>query len=139
MINDPFTALNAILQSNTNITSLLGKYLLTDGTPGTVPLIKGGVLAEKETDLPALTFYSNGQEKNFNQRLTTFTINCYAETTRESFLIAQTLVNEYQSWFGVIDGYNMQTRAFILASIPDPQANEINTAVEIQLTNIGGA
>ena len=134
MISDAFTALNALLQSNTNITSLLSTY---QGTA--IPLIKGGVLPESETSLPALTFYHNGQEKNFNQRLTTFTINCYAETTRESFLIAQTIVNEYQSWFGVIAGYNLQTRANILATIPDPTANEINTAVEIQLTNIGGA
>jgi hypothetical protein len=132
--NDPYTALNALLQNNSNITSLLGTY-----QGGSIPLIKGGVLAETETDLPAITFYSSSLDKNFNQRESVFTLNCYANTERNSFLLASTIIDEYQSWFGVSNGYNMMTQARILSVIPDPTANEVNTAVEIRLINIGGA
>lgn len=133
-INDPYTALKYILQTNTAIVDLVAKY-----SNGITPLIEGGVLPEDETGLPCIVYYADSQSKNFNVRDTYFTVNCYASTERESFLLASKIVDEYQSWQGLANGYNMMTTARILAQIPDPVANEVNTAVEMRLTNIGGA
>lgn len=133
-ISDPYTALKYLLQTNTAISSMLGKY---QGT--TIPLIAGGSLAETETALPCIVYYNNNQTKNFNVRDTIFTVNCYAETERESFLLASKIVDEYQSWQGLANGYNVMTTARILAVIPNPTDKEVNTAVEMRLTNIGGA
>lgn len=137
-ISDPYTALNAILQGNTNITSLLGKYLLPDGTPGTIPLIKGGVLAETETDLPCITFYTNSLNTDRKIEDASFTINCYADTERNSFLLARTIVSELNGGQSFANGYPITTTCNIVATIPDPTANEVNTAVEMRLYNING-
>lgn len=134
MINEPYTALNYILQNNSTITSLLGVY---QGT--TIPLIKGGVLPETETDLPCIVFNNDSYEPNFNNQDSLFTVNCYAETERESFILARTVVNELQSNQTTANGYPVTTTARILAVIPDPTAKEVNTAVEVRLFNIGGA
>lgn len=133
MISDPYTALNQILQSNTAITSLLGTY-----TGTTIPLIKGGVLAESEGNLPAIAFYNNSLDTDYNIEDTTFTINCYAETERESFLLARTIVKELNGGQSFADGYPITTTCSILATIPDPSSREINTAVEMRLYNING-
>lgn len=134
LINDPYTALNQILQSNTAITSLLGTY-----TGTTIPLIKGGVLAESEGSLPALAFYNNSLDPDFNIEDSTFTINCYAETERESFLVARTIIKELNGNQQTALGYPVTTTCSIIASVPDPVANEVNKVVEIRLYNIGGA
>ena len=133
MINDPYTALNAILQGSTAITDLLGHY---QGT--TIPLIKGGVLPETETDLPCLTFYNNAMDSEGKIEDTTFTINCYADTERNSFLLARTIVSEFNGGQSYSNGYPITTTCRITAQIPDPTANEVNTAVEIRLYNING-
>ena len=134
MINDPYTFLNAVLQSKTAITSLLGVY---QGT--TIPLIKGGILAESETDLPAITFYNNISDNMDNYEDSSFTVNCYAETERESFILARTVLKELQQHQETIGSYSATITGNIITSIPDPTANEVNTAVEIRLFNIGGA
>lgn len=141
MISDPYTALNYILQTNSNITSLLGVY---QGT--SIPLIKGGDLPETETDLPALTFYNNNMDTNREIEDSVFTINCYAGNTdsttedasRNSFLVAKTIVKELNGGQSCADGYAVTTTCRILATIPDPTAKEANTAVEIRLFNING-
>ena len=134
MINDPYTALNYILQSNTAITSLLGKY-----TGTTIPLIKGGVLAETETALPCIVFYNDNHDEDFNLSDSNFTVNCYAKTERDSFLLARTVVKELKGSQNTALGYPVTITARILATIPNPIAKEVNTAVEIRLFNIGGA
>lgn len=134
MINDPYTKLNQILASNTTITSLLGKY---QGT--TIPLIKGGNLAEEETDLPAITFYNNNYDSDFNNNDTFFTVNCYAKEERDSFLLAKTVVDQLKGLQDCNDGYPVTCTARIIAGIPDPINKEVNTAVEVRLFNIGGA
>lgn len=134
MINDPYTALNAILQSNATITSLLGVY---QGT--TIPLIKGGILAETETDLPCITYYNNNNDIEGGRESSIFTVNCYAETERESYLLARTVLNELVNNQETHGAYSATITGNILTSIPDPTANEVNTAVEIRLFRIGGA
>lgn len=134
MINDPYTFLNAVLQSKTAITSLLGHYQGTN-----IPLIKGGVLPEVETDLPCITFYTNSSDQMDNTDYTSFTVNCYAETERDSFLLARTVLKELQQHQETFGSYSATITGNILTSIPDPNANEVNTAVEIRLFKIGGA
>lgn len=137
MISDPYTALNALLQNNSNLTSLLGRYLLPNGNPGTIPLIKGGELAEKETDLPAITF---SIEPSFVQKKAlgdyNFLINVYAEDARESFLVASTIIEEFNECQTPIDGYFTQTTCNILTQVIDPTSKEVNTPVEFRLVNI---
>jgi len=132
-ISDPYTALNAILQGNTAITDLLGHY---QGT--SIPLIKGGVLPETETALPCITFYNNSMDTNRSIEDATFTINHYASTERESFLLARTTVSEFNGGQSHANGYPITTTCRIIAQIPDPTAKEVNTAVEIRLYNING-
>ena len=134
MINDPYTALNYILQSNTTITALLGHF-----QGGTIPLIQGGVLAETEIDLPCIVFYNDNHTEDFNLSDSNFTVNCYAKTERDSFLLARTVVKELKGNQNIALGYPVTITARILATIPNPIAKEVNTAVEIRLFNIGGA
>lgn len=134
MINDPYTALSAILQNNTNITDLLGKY---EGT--NIPLIKGGVLPETEIQMPCIVFYNNSLESNFNNNDSFFTVNCYAEEDRDSFLLANTVVNELKGLQTTADGYPVTVQARIITAVPSPTDREVNTAVEVRLFNIGGA
>jgi len=140
LINDPYTALNYILQSNTAITSLLGFFTNpATGLPTTIPLIQGGVLAEQETALPCIVFYNDNHTEDFNLSDSNFTVNCYAKTERDSFLLARTVVKELKGNQNIALGYPVTITARILATIPNPIAKEVNTAVEIRLFNIGGA
>jgi hypothetical protein len=134
LINDPYTALNGILQNNTAITDLLGKYEGTD-----IPLIKGGVLPETETQMPCIVFYNNSLESNFNNNDSFFTVNCYAEEDRDSFLLANTVVNELKGLQTTANGYPVTVQARIITAVPSPTDREVNTAVEVRLFNIGGA
>ena len=134
MINDPYTALNYILQNNSNITSLLSTY---QGT--SLPLIAGGVLAEVEDGLPCIVFNLDNHEETFNQKQSILTVNCYAEKERDSFLLAKTVVKELKGLQTSANGYPVTIQARILATVPDPTAKEVNTAVEVRLFNIGGA
>lgn len=134
MINDPYTKLNQILVNNTAITSLLGFY---QGT--SIPLIKGGILAETETALPAITFYANSHDSYVNNNDSLFTINCYAKEERDSFLLAKIVVDELKGLQDCEDGYAVTCTPRIITGIPDPVAKEVNTAVEVRLFNIGGA
>jgi len=133
LISDPYTALNQILQSNTAITSLLGFYAGT-----TIPLIKGGVLAESEGSLPGLAFYNNSLDPERSIEDSTFTINCYAETEREAFLVARTILKELNGGQSFGNGYAVTTSCSITATVPDPAANEVNKVVEMRLYNING-
>lgn len=132
-INDPYTTVRYILQSNTAITDLLGKY-----SDGVTPLIAGGVLPENETDLPAIVYYNDNMLTNRSIEDSSFTINCYAATERESFLLARTILQEFNGGQSHANGYPVTTTCSILAVIPDPTANEVNTAVEMRLYNING-
>ena len=133
MIDDPFTKLNQILQDTPAITELLGTY-----QGSTIPLIKGGILAETETDLPAITFYNNNHESYFTDNDSVFTINCYAATSRESFRLAKTVVDSLKGLQDSTGGYSVTLTPRILTSIPSPTDREVNTAVEVRLFNIGG-
>jgi hypothetical protein len=121
------------LQSNTAITDLLGVY---GGT--SIPLISGGILPEVETDLPAIVYYNDNMLTDRSIEDTSFTINCYAETERESFLLARTILQELNGGQSFANGYPITTTCSILAVIPDPTANEVNTAVVMRLYNING-
>ena len=133
MINDPYTALRYILQSNTEIASLLATYKGTN-----IPLIAGGGLPETQTDLPAIVYYNNTIDLNHKIEDSTFTINCYAKTDRESLLLARTVVKELDRKQDFSNGYPVSMTCKILATIPNPNDNEVNTAVEMRLYNING-
>ena len=141
-IDDPFTALKYILQSNSNITDLLGVY---EGT--SIPLIASGRLAEVEMNKNALVYYINNDDPNFNINDTLMTINCYAQDTnantpdadRNSYLLARTVVKELKGLQTTAGGYPVTLSPVIRSTIPDPAIKEANTAVEVRLFNIGGA
>lgn len=138
-ISDPYTALKYILQNNTEITSLLGKYIdPTTGTKTTIPLIYGGVLDATQTDLPCIGYYNNNMDTNRSIEDSTFTLNCYAGTDRASFLLAKTIVNQLNGGQSFANGYSVTTTCKILGSVPDPQSKEVNTVVEIRLFNLNG-
>jgi len=132
-MSDSYTELNNILQSNSTITNLLGHY---QGT--TIPLIKGGVLPETEIDLPCIVFNNDNLDPNAKIEDSIFTVNCYADTERNSFLLARTVTNELNGGQSFANGYPVTTTCRILATIPDPTAKEVNTAVEMRLYNING-
>lgn len=131
MIIDPYTALNGILQSNTALTSMLGHYAGT-----TIPLIKGGILAETETALPAITFYANAGETEQVVSNYFFTINCYATNERDSYLLALKIIEEFNECDSGFNGYFARTTCNIITSIPDPQRKEVNTPVSFRIVNI---
>lgn len=131
MISDAWTALNAILQGNSTLTALLGTY-----QGGSNPLIKGGVLAETETDLPALVFEGEPSAKlnflgDFN-----FLINVYSETAREGWIVANTIMEEFNQCQTPIDGYFAQTTCSVLTQVVDPTSKEVNTPVSFRLINM---
>lgn len=142
MINDPTTALKFILQSNSSITALLGKY-----SDGVTPLIAFGRLAEVEMNKNALVYYLNSDSPHNTLNNTVYTINCYSQDTdvnhidadRNSVLLAQAVVKQTNEKFGVAGVYAVTMSSRILTTIQDPAIKEANTAVEIQLFNIGGA
>ena len=138
LINDPYTALNYILANNTAITSLLGKYLLPNGNPGTIPLIKGGVLAKKETDYPRIIFYSDPLNTNRKIEDATFLLNCMAKSSRDSYLLARTIVQELNGGQEYAGGYPCTVTCIQLGQNPDPTQLAVNTVVEIRLYNING-
>jgi len=133
LINDPYTALNYILKNNVIITSLLGTY-----QGSTEPLIKGGVLAEQEKDYPRIIFYSDPLVTNMKIEDATFLLNCMAKTSRESYLIARTVVKELNKGQEFAGGYPCTITCRVLGQNPDPTQLAVNTVVEMQLYNING-
>ncbi len=136
LITDSYTAMYALLQDNTTITAMLGKFLLPNGSAGTIPLIKGGVLAEKETDLPAITFRVDTNQRTHFLDDQYFIVNCFASNEQDSYILAKTIVDEYNECSNVSDGYNSRTTCRIIGDVPDPTANEINTPIEFRIVNI---
>lgn len=131
LISDSYTALTAILQSNTTLTALLGTY---QGT--SIPLIKGGVLAEQETDHPKLIFRSSGSDKENFLKDDKFIINCVALTEREAFLVATTLIDEFNQCQNPINGYFVQSTCRIIGGIPNPTDKGINVPVDFRIVNM---
>jgi len=132
LINDPYTALTALLHGNSTLTALLGTY-----QGGSIPLIKGGILAESETDLPAIAFdLEPSVIQNYTLGDYHFLINVYAATGRDSFLVANTLMEEFNGCQTPINGYFTQTTCSILTQVTDPTSKEVNTPVEFRLINI---
>ena len=131
MIGDAWTALNGLLLGNTTLTALLGTY---NGT--SIPLIIGGVLPETEAGLPALVFEGEPSSKEFFLGNYTFLINVYAATARESWLVANTIIEEFNQCQNPINGYFTQTTCSILTQVVDPTNKEANTPVSFRLVNM---
>ena len=120
-----------MLQSNTALTSMLGHYIGTS-----IPLIKGGILAETETDLPAITFYGTPGDTDQSVSNYFFTINCYASTERDSYLLALKVIEEFNECDSGLNGYFARTTCNIITSIPDPSGKEVNTPINFRIVNI---
>ena len=131
MISDPYTAMTALLFGNTTLTALLGTF---QGTP--IPLIVGGILAETETDLPAIAFEIDPSVKvNFLGDYN-FLLNVYGATLRDAFLVSQTIIDEFNQCQTAISGYFTQTTCSILTSVTDPASKEVNVPVVFRLINM---
>ncbi len=131
MITDSYTAMTALLQDNTTITAMLGTY---KGTA--IPLIKGGVLPESETNMPAITFRVDTNQRTHFLDDQYFIVNCFASNERDSYILAKTIIDEYNECSNVSDGYNSRTSCRIIGNSIDPTANEINTPIEFRIVNI---
>jgi len=131
LISDSYTALNALLQGNSTLTALLGKY-----TGTSIPLIKGGILAEQEGNLPGIAFEVEPSTKEHFLGNDFFLINVYAATSRESYLVAKTLIDQFNECQNVIVGYNAYTTCNILTQVTDPTSKEVNTPISFRLVNM---
>jgi hypothetical protein len=124
--------MKGLLLGNSTLTALLGKF-----TNGTTPLIEGGELAEVETDLPAIVFLvepSNKQKQTLGDY--NFLLNVYGATARESFIVANTIIEEFNGCQNPINGYFTQTTCSILTQVVDPSSKEVNTPVTFRIINI---
>lgn len=131
MITDPYTFLSAILPTKTNITSLLSTFKDTS-----IPLIQGGVLAETETGLPAITFRVDTATRIQSTDTQFFIVNCYGATERDSYIVARAVVDEFNEQQEGIDGFVALTTCSMLSSVGDPTTKEINTPVEFRVLSI---
>ena len=123
--------MKALLSGNSTLTALLGTF-----QGGVIPLIEGGVLAEQEIDLPAIVFVPEPATKEAFLGDYRFLVNIYAETSRESYLVANTLVDQFNEKQNPINGYFTQTTCNILTQVANPTAKEVNTPVEFRLINM---
>jgi len=130
-ISDSYTALNALLQGNSTLTALLGTY-----TGTSIPLIKGGILAESEGNLPAIAFDVEPSLKTHFMNDDNFLINVYAATARESYLVAKTIIDQFNEAQTPVDGYFTNTTCNILTQVTDPTSKEVNTPVSFRLVNM---
>lgn len=131
MISDSYTAMKYILQTNTTITDLLGVYIGT-----AIPLIAGEVLEEVETDLPAIVYTVDFNERTQILDDQYFIVNCYAATKRESFILAKTIVDEFNECDNNANGYYARTTCKIQGNVGSPDNSEYNTPVEFRIVNI---
>jgi len=131
LISNSFDALAHLFHNNSNVTSLLGKF---QGT--SIPLVVGGEMAETETDLPAIIYYPENGNPTLYLRDQRFLVNCYAATTREAFILSQTLIDEFNDTQYIADGYPIKINCNSLITVIDPQSKEVNTPVEFRVVNI---
>jgi hypothetical protein len=123
--------MKALLFGNSTLTALLGKF-----TNGVTPLIEGGVLPEVETDLPAVVFEIEPSPKTNFLGDYNFLLNVYGANLREAFLVAQTIIDEFNQCQTVVNGYFTQTTCSILTSVVDPTSKEVNVPVSFRLINM---
>ena len=130
-ITNPYVALTYLLKNNSSITDLLGVF---NGT--TTPLITGGVLAETETDLPAIVFKAEPVIETEYLTDNQFLINCYASTEVEAYTVAYEIIKQFNQAQHVADGYNCYTTCEIITSVVDPDSKEANVPVVFRLVSM---
>ncbi len=131
MINNAYVALNALLAGNTTLTALLGTYKGTS-----TPLIKGGAIAESETDLPAIEFEVEPSTKQHFLGDYNFLLNIYTKTAVEGFIIGQTILDQFNESQTPIDGYFTNTTCNILTQVVDPTSKQVNTPMSFRIVNM---
>lgn len=130
-ISDSYTFLSAILLNNTNITSKVSVFKDTS-----IPLIQGGVLAETETNLPAITFNVDDNTRTYFLDEQFYIIGCHAENQRDCYLLAKTIIDEFNQCDIGFDGFSAKITCRLLGGTPDPQARQITIPVEFRIVNI---
>lgn len=135
-IDNPYVAITALLMGNSNITDIVGKFLLENGEKGTIPLIKGGELAEKETDLPAIVFKAEIVIEQEYMTDNNFLLNCYGATELEAYVLAYEVIKQFNEVQTVINGYNCYTTCNIITSVVDPSSKQANVPIEFRLVNM---
>lgn len=128
-VDNIYSAVLKILQSNTKITGLLAFY-----PSSSIPIINSGVLHESVTALPALTLeYYPDAPFNKVVKAGNITINCFAENQIDSSKIADVIINELDDTNETIDGFSIRFKASGLPSTGDPTAKEINSPVSLRV------
>lgn len=136
MINNSYTALTKMLMDNEALTSQLGVFLSSSGNPTEIPLIKGGILEESQTQLPAVTFRVDTSNYIKTLKDQFFIVTVHAETEQESFNIAQTIINEFNECDSGVEGYQARTTCRIIGNSIDPTSKEVSTPIEFRIVNI---
>ena len=131
MISNSYDALAHLFFNNTAVTSQLGFF---QGT--SIPLIVGGEIAKQETALPCIAYYPENGEPILYLRDQEFIVNCYGVNTRESYLLSQTLIEEFNNAQYIADGYPIRLNCNTLITVVDPGTKQVNTPVEFRVVHI---
>jgi hypothetical protein len=128
-VNNVYSALKKALQENAVISPLLGVY---GGT--SIPLVSCGVLAETETDLPALTMRMEIlDELNTTYGDESFIILVSAETEIQATIVARAIINEWGDGAVNVDGFAMSLTSNGLGSVVNPTANSIDIPISMRV------
>ncbi len=138
--------MHKLLAQFPEITDLLGKYLLPDGTPGTIPLIKGGVLPETETDLPCIVYNVEPGKRIKAHKYQYFLLKCCAGDTinmkdseAKSYELAETVESKLNGFHGFAGTTPVSASVSILGQQVDPDSRQSITPIEVRLNILGGA
>jgi len=128
-VDNVYSALIGALKANTTIETQLGHYAGT-----TTALIKAGVLAETETDRPAITIRLESMEElNPTYGNESFILLVSASSEITSTKIARSIITELDNTLVNIDGFAMWFSCKGLGSNGEPTTNEISTPVTMRV------
>ena len=137
MISNSFDALAHLFFNNTAVTSQLGFFIdIPNNGYTAIPLIVGGEIAEQEDGLPCIEYYPENGDPILYLRDQKFLVNCYGRNTRESYLLSQTLIEEFNDAQYIADGYPIRLNCNTLITVVDPGTKQVNTPVEFRVVHI---
>ena len=123
-------AIGDSFRANTTITNLLGTI------SGGLPAIFYGNIPEDVDVMPVIAYYANqGDLKEGAVRDQFYTVNCFAETLKESLELADAILQEYDALWMTTPDFVGRVKCNIIASIPSPDAREFNTPIEFRVVN----
>lgn len=128
-VDNVYSALVKALMTEPSIASQLGVF-----NGGSVPLVKAGVLAESEEDLPAITMRMEIlDELNKEYGDESFILLVSAETEIEATKVARSIIKIWGDGAVNVDGFAMSITSSGLGSAVSPTANSIGVPVSMRV------